>query len=201
MATANPGKAGSKGRPVKNPKKEKEVGEEDDDYLDDLVVEEYPDVGKPKTQSRYSNLEPSRFVMKGTDHKSRLDQRHARIAEAVGRRDDNDDEDEEETKKDKLECEARELSSQLKRAEHSEVQVRDKEEREKAKRFSRQIAEGRYLKQPKAVMLIPKRKRKKTLKMETIKSAAEEDEEDMIPEGFHLQEESLHCLNMQWAKD
>ena len=28
-------------------------------------------------------------------------------------------------------------------------------------------------------------------------SAEEEDEEDEIPEGFHLQEESPHCMNMQ----
>ena len=32
-------------------------------------------------------------------------------------------------------------------------------------------------------------------------SADEEDEEDEIPEGFHLQEESPHCLNMQQAED
>ena len=44
------------------------------------------------------------------------------------------------------------------------------------------------------------RKRKK-LKTEPIKSADEQDEEDEIPEGFHLQEESPHCLNMQRAED
>ena len=37
--------------------------------------------------------------------------------------------------------------------------------------------------------------------METIKSADEEDEADTIPEGFHLQEESPHCINMQRAED
>ena len=36
---------------------------------------------------------------------------------------------------------------------------------------------------------------------EKILSADEQDEEDEIPEGFHLQEESLHCLNMQRAED
>ena len=46
------------------------------------------------------------------------------------------------------------------------------------------------------VTLVAKGKRKKTLKMENIKSADEEDEDDPIPEGFHLQEESPHCLNM-----
>ena len=37
--------------------------------------------------------------------------------------------------------------------------------------------------------------------MEKILSADEEDEEDEIPEGFHLQEESPHCLNIQRAED
>ena len=32
-------------------------------------------------------------------------------------------------------------------------------------------------------------------------SADEQDKEDEIPEGFHLQEESPHCLNMQRAED
>ena len=32
-------------------------------------------------------------------------------------------------------------------------------------------------------------------------SADEQDEEDEIPEGFHLQEESPHCLNMQRGED
>ena len=45
------------------------------------------------------------------------------------------------------------------------------------------------------------RRKRKTLKTEPIKSADEQDEEDEIPEGFHLQEESLHCLNMQRAED
>ena len=37
--------------------------------------------------------------------------------------------------------------------------------------------------------------------MESIKSADKEDEADTIPEGFHLQEESPHCINMQRAED
>ena len=39
------------------------------------------------------------------------------------------------------------------------------------------------------------------LKTEPIKSADEQDEEDEIPEGFYLQEESPHCLNMQRVED
>ena len=45
------------------------------------------------------------------------------------------------------------------------------------------------------------KKKRKSLKTETIKSADEEDEPDTIPEGFHLQEESLHCVNMQRSED
>ena len=37
--------------------------------------------------------------------------------------------------------------------------------------------------------------------MEAIKSADEENEEDTIPEGFHLQAVSPHCLNMKWSED
>ena len=39
------------------------------------------------------------------------------------------------------------------------------------------------------------------MKTEAIRSTDEEDEEDQIPEGFHLQVESPHCLNMQRAED
>ena len=44
-------------------------------------------------------------------------------------------------------------------------------------------------------------RKRKSLKTEPIRSADEQDEEDEIPEGFHLQEESPHCLNMQRAED
>ena len=49
--------------------------------------------------------------------------------------------------------------------------------------------------------MVPTRRKRKTLKTEPIKSADEQDKEDQIPEGFHLQEESPHCLNMQRAED
>ena len=58
------------------------------------------------------------------------------------------------------------------------------------------------MKQQKAVTLIPaKKKKRKSLKTETIKSADEEDEEDTIHEGFHLQAESPYCLNMQCSEN
>ena len=134
-----------------------------------------------KEQTTYSNLQPRGFVTKGADRKSRLDKRQARI---VATRPDPDDDDEE-TEQEKLEQEARELTSQLKKAERAEAQACDKEERDKAKRYSTHIAEGRYLKQPKVVTLVQAKKRKKSMKMESIKSTDKEDEPDDIPEGFH----------------
>ena len=57
------------------------------------------------------------------------------------------------------------------------------------------------MKQPKAVTLVEAKKRKKSMKMGDIASAEEEDEPDDIPEGFHLQEQSLYCINMTRAED
>ena len=192
------GKGGGRGGPVKNLKKSKpqQEEEEEDDRLDDLVVETDPD----KWQMSYSNLELGGFVTKGADRKSRLNQRHARIAAAAGEQDDDDD-DEDETEQEKLEREANELSSQLKKAEWAEALAREKEERDKAKRYSTCISEGHYLKQPKAVMLVQTKKRKKSMKMENIRSAEEEDELDDIPEGFNLHEQSPHCINMKRGED
>ena len=85
--------------------------------------------------------------------------------------------------------------------ERAEAQARDKDERNKAKRYGKRIAEGCYLKQPKAVTLVQMKKRKKSMKMENIRSADEEDEPDDIPEGFHLCEQSPHCINMKRAED
>ena len=39
------------------------------------------------------------------------------------------------------------------------------------------------------------------MKMGDIASAEEDDDPDDIPEGFHLQEESPHCINMTRADD
>ena len=153
-----------------------------------------------KRQTSYSNLEPGGFVTKGANRKSRLDQRHAKMAVATGKPDDDQDE-EDETEQKRLELEANELSSQLKKAERAEAQARDKEQRDKAKRYGQCIMEGQYLKQPKAVTLVQMKKRKKSMKMENIRSADEEDEPDDIPEGFHLHEQSPHCINMTCAED
>ena len=57
------------------------------------------------------------------------------------------------------------------------------------------------MKQPKAVTLVEAKKRKKSMKMGDIASAEEEDDPDDIPEGFHLQEQSPHCINMTRAED
>ena len=69
---------GRKGGPVKSPKKE--VEEEDDDFLEDLVVDTKPE--KPNKKTTYSSLKPGGFIMKAEDRKGRLDKRQARIAAA-----------------------------------------------------------------------------------------------------------------------
>ena len=102
--------------------------QEDDDFLDNLVLENDPD----KQQTSYSTLEPGDFVTKGADRKTRLDQRQARIVAATGKPDDDDD-DEDETEQERLEREANELTSQLKKAERAEAQTCEKEQRDKAK--------------------------------------------------------------------
>ena len=189
-------KAGEKGGPAKNPKKMKREPDDkdDDNFLEDLVMTTETDKGQPS----YSKLEPGGFVTKGTDRKTRLDKRHTKIAAATGK----PDEDEiEEMEQEKLEREAGELTSQLKKAERAEAQAQEKDQKDKAKRYSQRIMSGRFLKQAKAVTLVETKKRKKSMKMGDIASAEEEDDPDNIPEGFHLQEESPHCINMKRADD
>ena len=190
------GKAGGRSGPAKNPKKTKpkEEQEEDDDFLEDLVVEK----DTHKRQTSYSTLELGGFLTKGADRKTRLDQRQARIAAATGKPDEGQ---QEETEQEKLERETDELTSQLKKAERVEAQGQEKEQRDKAKRYSQRITGGRFLKQPKAVTLVEAKKRKKAMKMGDIVSAEEDDDPDDIPEGFHLQEENPHCINMMRADD
>ena len=187
------GKAGGQGSLVKNPKKTKWEPDDDDDILDDLVTE----TGQDKRQLSYSQLEPGGFVTKGTYRKTRLDQRQARIAAVAGK----PEEGQEETEQERLEREADELTSQLKKAGRAEAQAREKEQKDKAKQYSQRITSGQFLKQPKAVTLVKAKKRKKSMKMGDIASADEEDNPDDIPEGFHLQEESPHCINMTRADD
>ena len=111
------GKAGGKGGPAKNPKKMKrEPDDNDDDFLDGLVTETEQDKGQPS----YSTLEPDGFVTKGADRKTRLDKRHAKIAAVTEKPDKGQIE---ETQQEKLEWEAGELTSQLKKAERVEAQA------------------------------------------------------------------------------
>ena len=192
------GKAGGKGGPAKNPKKTKrEPDDDDDDFLEDLVAESDPK--KPKKPTTYANLKPGGFVTKAEDRKGRLEKRRAK--QETKDDDNDDDDDDEETEQEKLEREAGELTSQLKKAEGAEAQAREKDQKEKAKRYSQRITSGRFLKQAKAVTLVEPKKRKKSMKMGDIASAEEEDDPDDIPEGFHLQEESPHCINIKRADD
>ena len=163
--------------------------------MEDIVVEGDPKPKKPRT---HVNLKPGGFVTKAEDQKGRLEKRRAKKEMT---KDDDDDGDEEETEKERLERETKELQSKLEKTEKAAEKVRYQEEREKAKRFSERIWSGVFLKQPKAISLIQMKKKRKSLKTEKILSADEEDEEDEIPKGFHLQEESPHCLNMQIAED
>ena len=61
----------------------------------------------------------------GANRKTRLDQRQARIAAAAGK---PDDDNEDEMEQERLEHEASELSSQLKKAEKGEAQAREKDQ-------------------------------------------------------------------------
>ena len=105
---------GGKGGPAKIPKKTKREPElddnDDDNFLEDLVTTTETDKGQPS----YSTLEPGGFVTKGADRKTRLDKRHAKIAAATGKPGEGEIE---ETAQEKLEREASELTSQLKKAE------------------------------------------------------------------------------------
>ena len=192
-------KTGGKGGPAKIPKKMKREPEPDDDdddnFLEDLVTTTETDKGQPS----YSTLEPGGFVTKGADRKSRLDKRHAKIAAAAGKPDKGEGEIEE-TAQEQLEWEAGELTSQLKKAERAEAQALEKDQKDKAKQYSKRITSGKFLKRPKAVTLVETKKRK-SMKMGDIASAEEEDDPDNIPEGFHLQEESPNCINMTRAED
>ena len=106
-------KAGGKGGPAKNPKKMKRDPDDNDDdnnFLEDLVMTTEADKGQPN----YSTLEPGGFVTKGADRKTRLDRRQVKIAAATGKPDEGEIE---EMEQEKLEREAGELTSQLKKAE------------------------------------------------------------------------------------
>ena len=78
-----------------------------------------------KRQMSYSTLAPGGFVMKGADRKTWLDQRQARIAAVTGKPHEGQ---EEETEQERLKREARELTSQLKKAERVEAQACEKEQ-------------------------------------------------------------------------
>ena len=122
---------GTKGGHMRSPKQE----DNDDDFLEDLVIDNGPK--KPKKPTTYSNLKPGGFVTKAEDRKGRLEKRWVKIETAKD--DDDDEDDDEETEKEQLEREMRELQSELRKTEKAAEKARDKEEREKATRFSKRI--------------------------------------------------------------
>ena len=131
------GKAGGRSGPAKNPKKTKQEPDDDDDFLDNLVM----DTELDKRQPSYSNLEPGGFVTKAEDRKGRLEKRRTK-KEMAKDDDDDDDDDEEKTEQERLEQEANELTSQLKKAERVETQAREKEQKDRAKCYSQRIMGG-----------------------------------------------------------
>ena len=150
-------KAGGKGGPAKKKVKPElePIDDDDDDFLEDLVMTTETDKGLPS----YSTLETGGFVTKGTDRKSRLDKRHAKIAAVAGKSEEAEGEVEE-TAQEQLEREADELTSQLKKVERAEAQALEKDQKDKAKRYSQRITSGKFLKKPKAVTLVETKKTK-----------------------------------------
>ena len=116
---------------MKSPKKEFE--EEDDDFLEDLVVN--TNLEEPKKMTTYSNLKPVGFITKAKDRKGRLDKRHVRITVAREQDDDDDDDNdnEEETEKEQLERETRWLQNVLRKTERAVEKAIDQEGKEKAR--------------------------------------------------------------------
>ena len=106
-------------------------------------------------------------MTKAEDRKGRLEKRRAKQET----KDNDNDDDDKETEQEKLEREAHELTSQLKKAERAEAQAREKDQKDRAKRYSQRITSGRFLKQAKAVMLVETKKQKKSMKMGDIASA------------------------------
>ena len=111
----------SKGGRMKSPK----IEDDDNDFLEELVVDSDPK--NPKKPTTYSNLKPGGFVTKAEDRKGRLEKRRAKI-ETAKDDDDDDDNDDEETKKEQLEREMRELQSELRKTEKAAEKARNKEE-------------------------------------------------------------------------
>ena len=99
---------------MKSPKKE----DDDDDFLEDLVVDSNPE--KAKETDNVFKPETGGFVTKAEDRKERLEKRQAKIETTKEQDNDNDDDDDdEETEKEQLERETRELQSELRKTERA----------------------------------------------------------------------------------
>ena len=119
---------GKKGGAMKSLKME--FHDDDDDFLEDLVVDTNPEEAKKPTM--YSNLKPGGFITKAKDRKGRLEKRQVRIATAKEQDNDDDDDDDNKTKKEQLERETREFQSELRKTERAAEKARDQQEKEKA---------------------------------------------------------------------
>ena len=76
---------------------------------------------------------------------------------------------------------------------------RIKRQKEKAKTFSKELNKGAWKLKTAVSVLDTKKKKIKKLPTEVIQSPDEdaEEEEEPLPEGFCLQEDRMHCINIR----
>ena len=100
--------------------------------------------------------------------------------------------------------EQRQIESDLAKWAWQKKLEEQKQQRKKAKTFSKDLNKGLW-KQKTAVWVIDTKKKKKLKKLPItdILSLGEEEEEDeeQLPEGFHLLEEHVHCINIRKSEE
>ena len=107
-----------------------------------------------------------------------------------------------EEEEDKGEVSQRQIESDLAKRQRQKKAEEQKKQREKAKMFSRDLNKGKW--KPKtAVSVIDTKKKKKIQKLPVadIQSPDEEEDKEPLPEGFHLLEESVHCINIRQSDE
>ena len=135
------------------------------------------------------------YVTKGKDCSSRL-LTHKKWLEEQGK--EANPEPEEELDED--EQAQREMESQLAKQAWLKKQEDQKKQREKARKFSKEMNKGEW--KPKTAVTVLDTKKKKKLKKlltDVVQSPDEEEgeaDDEPLPEGFRLQADSVHCLNI-----
>ena len=106
---------------------------------------------------------------------------------------------------DEEEEEERWMESDLAKRVRQKKLEEQKQQWEKAKTFSKDMNEGRW--KPKmAVSVIDTKKKKKMKKLpiadiQSLEEDKDDDEDEPLPEGFHLLEESVHCINIRKSEE